>query len=139
MGEGKKMPKHIAIYLRLSDQDKNTEESNSIGGQRELIQRFITNHKDISSDVSKDVSSKSAAYILSEFSDDGYSGTNFNRPSILKLLEKAKNGEIDCIIVKDFSRFGRNYLEVGTYIEEVFPFLGIRFISIHDSVIISIL
>ena len=131
MGEGKKMPKHIAIYLRLSDQDKNTEESNSIGGQRELIQRFITNHKDISS--------KSSAYILSEFSDDGYSGTNFNRPSILKLLEKAKNGEIDCIIVKDFSRFGRNYLEVGTYIEEVFPFLGIRFISIHDSVIISIL
>ena len=67
-----------------------------------------------------------------EFFDDGYSGTNFDRPSFEKLLDKVKKGEINCIIVKDFSRFGRSYIELGDYLERIFPFLGVRFISIND-------
>jgi len=68
-----------------------------------------------------------------EFCDDGYSGTNFDRPAVTQLLDKARNLEINCIITKDFSRFGRSYIEVGSYLEQVFPFLGIRFISINDN------
>lgn len=67
-----------------------------------------------------------------EFFDDGYSGTNFKRPSFERLLEKIKKGEINCVIVKDFSRFGRDYIELGDYLERIFPFLGVRFISIND-------
>lgn len=115
------MEKKIGIYLRLSDEDENPEESISVKGQRELIHHYILHHRELS------------AYEISEFCDDGYSGTNFNRPGIMKLLQKAKNGEIFCIIVKDFSRFGRNYIQVGSYVEQVFPFLGVRFISINDN------
>ncbi len=65
--------------------------------------------------------------------DDGFSGTNFERPQIQKLLNEVRLGKIECIVVKDFSRFGRNYIEVGDYLEQVFPFLGIRFISVNDN------
>ncbi|MDD4843866.1 MAG: recombinase family protein [Anaerotignum sp.] len=115
------MIKRMGIYLRLSDEDENAKESNSIKGQRELIQHYIMNHKELS------------PYETVEFCDDGYSGTSFQRPGVMELLGKVKNGEIDCIIVKDFSRFGRNYIEVGSFIEQVFPFLGVRFISINDN------
>lgn len=114
------MSKPIGIYLRLSDEDKNEDESNSITSQRELIKEYLFNHTELSS-----------CPIL-EFVDDGYSGTNFNRPGITELLHKAKDNQVECIVVKDFSRFGRNYIEVGNYIEQVFPFLGVRFISIND-------
>ncbi|MDE7320555.1 MAG: recombinase family protein [Lachnospiraceae bacterium] len=67
-----------------------------------------------------------------EFCDDGYSGTGFSRPGVQKLLEQVKTGVVSVILVKDFSRFGRNYIEVGNYLEQVFPFLGIRFISVND-------
>ena len=67
-----------------------------------------------------------------EFCDDGFSGTNFDRPDFAKMIECAKHGEISCIVVKDLSRFGRDYLEVGDYLEHIFPFLGIRFKSIND-------
>ena len=66
------------------------------------------------------------------FDIDGYSGTNFKRPSFERLLEKIKKGEINCVIVKDFSRFGRDYIELGDYLERIFPFMGVRFISIND-------
>ncbi|WP_304508188.1 recombinase family protein [Anaerotignum sp.] len=115
------MEQKIGIYLRLSDEDENPEESVSVKGQRELIQHYILHHRDLSS------------YEILEFCDDGYSGTNFNRPGVMKLLQKARNGEVFCIMVKDFSRFGRNYIEVGNYIEQVFPFWGVRFISINDN------
>ena len=64
--------------------------------------------------------------------DDGYTGTNFDRPGIRQLLEAVKDARLNCIIVKDFSRFARDYIELGSYIEQIFPFMGIRFISVND-------
>lgn len=114
---------NIAIYMRISDEDEELEtggESNSIAGQRMLLMDFIRNRIELRD------------YNVIEFVDDGYSGTNFDRPAVLTLLEMAKRKEVCCIIVKDFSRFGRNYLEVGNYLEQIFPFLGIRFFSVND-------
>lgn len=115
----------IGLYLRLSQEDRDKEgrildESSSITGQREILQDFIRTHEEF-------VTAQTI-----EFCDDGYSGTNFDRPGIKNLIEAAKAGVVQCIIVKDFSRFGRNYIEVGNYLEQVFPFLGIRFISVND-------
>jgi DNA invertase Pin-like site-specific DNA recombinase len=115
------MYKYLAYYLRLSQDDNNIGESNSIVSQREIIKEFI-----YSSDEFIEAQTL-------EFIDDGYSGTNFNRPGIKSLLEAVKKGEINCIIVKDFSRFGRHYLEVSKYIEQIFPYLGVRFIAINDN------
>lgn len=111
----------IAAYLRLSRADsggKVQEESNSISMQRILIRKYIASHF--------------PCWQLTEYQDDGYSGMNFNRPGVRKLLEDARNERIDCVVVKDLSRFGRDYIEVGSYLEQIFPFLGIRFISIND-------
>lgn len=116
----------IAIYMRLSkdsqgdssEEEQIRTESNSISMQRLLIRKYIEKHFE---DVS-----------VSEYQDDGYSGTNFNRPGVQRLLNDARDEKIDCIIVKDFSRFGRDYIELGSYLEQIFPFLGIRFISIND-------
>ena len=110
----------IAMYLRLSKEDEKIKlESNSIKTQRILISSYVREHF--------------TSYELEEYTDDGFSGTNFNRPSIEKMLTKARNGDIDCIIVKDFSRCARDYIELGSYLEQIFPFLGIRFISINDN------
>ena len=109
----------VAIYLRLSkEDDKIKDESNSIRMQRLLLQDYVSKHF--------------SDYELEEFVDDGFSGTNFNRPAITRLLEKARCEEVDCIVVKDFSRFARDYIELGSYLEQIFPFLGIRFISVND-------
>lgn len=114
------MKKYKAIlYLRLSKEDKNKDESNSILNQRNLIYEYLKNHKDIE--------------IYCEKSDDGYSGVNFDRPAFKEMIDEIKNGNSNCIIVKDLSRFGRNYIEVGKYIEKIFPFMGIRFIAINDN------
>lgn len=116
----------IGKYIRLSlaDQDlmkkENKSESESISHQKALIQNFINGNSELNG---------SEQY---EFFDDGYSGTNFQRPSFERLLEKIKKGEINCVIVKDFSRFGRDYIELGDYLERIFPFMGVRFISIND-------
>lgn len=114
----------IAKYIRLSDADGDLsaekEESNSIGNQREYLQKYIDTHPDFN-----------GATVI-EFCDDGRSGTNFDRPGVREMLERAKRGEINCIIVKDLSRFGRDYIEVGDYLEQIFPFLGIRFIAVND-------
>ena len=111
----------IALYMRLSMEDKDMEEeSNSILNQRLLLRRFVLdNFTDVKT-------------VVEEFVDDGYSGTNFNRPSVKELLEDTKAEKIDCIIVKDFSRFSRDYIEMGAYLEQIFPFLGVRFISVND-------
>ncbi len=120
------MRQHLAIYLRLSLEDMNirnnklSDESNSIRNQRLLIEKYISEHADL------------AKYPVVEYSDDGYSGTNFDRPGVQKMLEKIKTGEIVCVVVKDLSRFGRSYLEVGDYLEHIFPLLGVRFIAIND-------
>lgn len=71
-------------------------------------------------------------YEIVEFCDDGYTGTNFRRPGMREMLERIRSGEINCVIVKDFSRFARDYIELGAYLEQIFPFLGVRFISVND-------
>ena len=109
-------------YLRLSVDDNDTQnESVSISGQRTQITNFINSRTEFDNAEIK------------EFCDDGYSGTNFNRPAVNKLFEDIKTGGIQCVIVKDLSRFGRNFIEVGNYIEQIFPMLGIRFIAINDN------
>ena len=113
-------PTQIAIYIRLSkEDDKHKEESNSITMQRIFLQRYVAeNFLD---------------YDIFEFCDDGYTGTNFQRPGMQKMLEMVRDNKIDCIVVKDFSRFARDYIELGSYLEKIFPFMGIRFISINDN------
>lgn len=107
------------LYLRLSREDGDKEESNSIAGQRSLLRDFLTQHPDIQ---------EYAVQI-----DDGWSGSTFERPSFKKMMEDVKAGKTDCVIVKDLSRFGRNYLDAGEYIEKIFPFMGVRFIAVNDN------
>lgn len=110
----------IAMYIRLSkEDDKVKEESNSITMQRLLLQKYIADNF--------------ADYELTEFCDDGYTGTNFERPGMQEMLERIKSNEINCVVVKDFSRFARDYIELGSYLEQIFPFMGVRFISVNDS------
>lgn len=110
---------NIAIYMRLSKEDEfSHEESNSISMQRLLLQDYVREHFPDAK--------------VYEFADDGYTGTNFERPGIQELLDRVKNLEINCIIVKDFSRFARDYIELESYLEQIFPFMGVRFISIND-------
>lgn len=106
-------------YIRLSKEDGDKFESDSIKNQRELINDFIKDHPKLK--------------LIREYPDDGYSGTNFDRPGFQRLLSDAKNKKIDCIIVKDLSRLGRNYIETGKYLEKIFPSLGIRVIAINDN------
>lgn len=107
-----------ALYVRLSREDGDKEESDSIGNQRELLASFVRLETDIEPyDV---------------YMDDGYSGTNFERPAFQRMMEDVKKHVVNCVIVKDLSRFGRNYIEVGQYIEKIFPFLNVRFISVND-------
>jgi DNA invertase Pin-like site-specific DNA recombinase/ssDNA-binding Zn-finger/Zn-ribbon topoisomerase 1 len=110
----------IAAYLRLSSDDGDKTESNSIGNQRNIIKQFINNNEFNSS--------------VNYYIDDGYSGTTFERPDFNKMLNDIKDNKINCIIVKDLSRLGRNYIEVGKYIDEIFPSYNIRFIAINDNV-----
>ncbi|NCB92397.1 MAG: site-specific recombinase [Clostridia bacterium] len=120
------MKKCIAVYLRLSleDVDKRTnktkDDSNSIMAQRQIVQRHISGNPYLS------------GLPQMEFCDDGFSGTNFERPDFQRMIDLIRDGEISIVIVKDLSRFGRDYLEVGDYLEHIFPFLGIRIISIND-------
>lgn len=107
-----------ADYLRLSREDGDKLESDSIRNQRSLINDFVKQHKEIQ--------------LVEEYIDDGYSGTNFDRPAFQRMLEDVKRKKINCIIVKDLSRLGRNYIETGRYLEKIFPFMGVRFIAITD-------
>lgn len=107
------------VYLRLSREDGDKEESDSITNQRELILEFLKSREDIR--------------IHAVRVDDGYSGVNFERPAFQQMLEDIKTGEVNCVVTKDLSRFGRNHIEVGKYIEKIFPYLGVRFIAINDN------
>lgn len=109
-----------ASYVRLSQDDGDKEESNSIVNQKNLIRDYMKRHPEFT--------------LVKEYPDDGYSGVNFERPAFQEMMEDVKNHRINCIIVKDLSRFGRNYIETGKYLEQVFPFLGVRFIAINDGV-----
>lgn len=110
---------NAGIYMRLSKEDEDKKISNSIINQKMFIKNFVRAKKDIN--------------IIAEFIDDGYSGVNFERPAFKRLLEEIKKNKIDCVIVKDLSRFSRNYIEAGNYIENIFPFMGVRFIAITDN------
>lgn len=116
----------IAFYIRLSDADEavrngSREESNSITAQRNLLYSYV-----------KENSEFSECEVM-EFFDDGYSGTAFhNRADFQRMIKAAKEGAFGCILVKDFSRFGRDYLEVGNYLEFIFPSIGMRFLSVND-------
>lgn len=121
--------KIIALYLRISRKDDNLQEveSNSISNQRGILNSYIQNNKEFQKSIGN-----IEDYQINEYIDDGYSGTNLNRPAIKKLLEESKRGAVYCILVKDLSRFGRNYIDVGAYIESIFPYIGVRFICIND-------
>lgn len=107
-----------AVYARLSVEDIKTN-SDSIATQVFFIKKYIEERPELS-----------YAYT---FTDNGFTGTNFQRPGFEEMMCKIREGEINCVIVKDLSRLGRNYIEAGTYIENIFPFLGVRFISINDN------
>ena len=114
---------HAAIYVRLSKEDGDISssaklESNSISNQKALILDFLKDKKDIE--------------VVSVRVDDGYSGSNFERPAFQAMLEDIRRGIVDCV-VKDLSRFGREYIDSGKYIERLFPALGVRFIAINDN------
>ena len=116
----------LAQYTRISNEDcdkahESKNESSSLIHQRLLIRDFIQEHEDL------------AEFVVVEYSDDGYTGTNFERPQFQQMIAAAKRGEVQCIIVKDFSRLGRNFLEISEYIDRILPSLGVRLISIGDS------
>ena len=106
----------VAAYLRLSKEEfSNVKESNSITNQRQIIDNYLKEHKE---------------YVLIDYYiDDGYSGTNFNRPEFQRMLEDIKNKKIDAIVIKDLSRLGRNYIETGNFIEVIFPAMGVSVIQ----------
>lgn len=116
----KKEPiKITALYERLSRDDEQAGESNSIQNQKMYLEEYARQH---------------GLRNIRHFSDDGYSGTNFNRPGFTALLEEIEAGNVATLVVKDLSRFGRNYLQVGYYTEVLLPKKGVRFIAINNSV-----
>lgn len=107
-------------YLRLSYSADHSVESDSIANQKKLIEDFVAAHPDIE--------------LVSERVDDGYSGVLFNRPAFQEMMNDIVSGKINCVIVKDLSRLGREYIETGRYLKQIFPKYGVRFISVNDSI-----
>lgn len=107
-----------ALYLRLSDEDITDEEQNSIGNQRKICMDYIAD--------------KSNMVVVGTYIDNGFSGTNFSRNGFRKMMLDVKSGKVNCIIVKDLSRFGRNYIETSEFLEREFPKQGIRFIAVNN-------
>ncbi|NBK78580.1 recombinase [bacterium D16-76] len=113
-------PCQAMAYYRLSKDDGNAHESDSIQNQRKLIHAYLQNHPYME--------------LVDEAYDDGYTGTNYDRPGFRSVLEAINAGRVNCVIVKDLSRLGREYIETGKYLEMIFPSLGVRFIAINDDV-----
>ena len=114
----------VAMYLRLSSEDGDLKdtgkaESESISNQRGLLQNFISSRPEFS------------GWEISEFCDDGWSGKNFERPDFLRMMEQVKQGQIHCIVVKDLSRFGRDYLVVGNYISIKYTIDGLLLVEVN--------
>ena len=107
-----------AAYARLSVEDSGKPGADTIEGQKNLLLRFIEDDPTLT--------------LYGLFCDNGRTGTDFDRPQFEKMMEEVRKGHIDCIVVKDLSRFGRNYKETGNYLERIFPFLGVRFIAVND-------
>ena len=108
-----------AAYVRLSVEDSGKPGADTIEGQKALLTSFIENKPDME--------------LAALFCDNGRTGTDFDRPQFEKMMEEVRKGRVNCIVVKDLSRFGRNYKETGNYLERIFPFLGVRFIAVNDS------
>ncbi len=109
----------VGGYVRLSVEDMRKKESNSLSNQKELISRFVSEHNELA--------------FHAFYEDVNRTGSNFNRCGFLQMIDDIKKGLINTVVVKDVSRFGRNFLETGAYIENIFPLLGVRFISINDN------
>ena len=110
----------VGLYIRLSIEDvRDRKDSDSIGNQTLILKQFVEERPYLQ--------------IFSIYTDNGEKGTNFDRPEFNRLMNDVKTGNVNCIVVKDLSRFGRDYLETGNYLEKIFPFLGVRFISINDN------
>lgn len=107
-----------AIYLRLSVEDNGKKDPDSIENQEALLREYVD--------------SRNYLYLAGTYTDNGYTGTDFDRPAFHQMLDDVRAGKIDCILVKDLSRLGRNYVETGNLLEKVFPFLGVRFIAVND-------
>ncbi|GMQ56606.1 hypothetical protein AN1V17_09990 [Vallitalea sediminicola] len=108
-----------ALYVRLSNEDNGNIGSNSIDVQKTLLMNYLAMHIDL--------------HLYKIYTDNGMTGTNFERPAFKAMINAVRKGKVNCIIVKDLSRLGRNFVETGHYIEQIFPFMGVRFISINDS------
>lgn len=107
------------LYLRLSDEDGDDIETNSIGNQKKLAYHYLADHPEIQ--------------VIDTYIDHGYTGMNFRRPEFMRMKEDFISGKINCIIVKDVSRLGRNFVQTSEYVEKIFPDLGIRLICVNDN------
>lgn len=106
-------------YIRLSVEDVGKPGADTLEGQKALIRSFISQQPDME--------------LVGLFCDNGKTGTDFARPQFEQMMELVRRGKADCLVVKDLSRFGRNYKETGNYLERIFPFLGVRFVAINDA------
>ena len=109
-----------AAYLRLSREDGDKVESDSIANQHKQLEQYLVEHPELE--------------LVDYYADDGYTGTNFDRPAFRRMEEDIHQGKVNCVLVKDLSRFGRDYIEMGRYLEKVFPSQGVRFIAVNDHV-----
>ena len=110
---------NTALYLRLSRDDNNEGDSNSIQTQRLMLHDYAQTH---------------GFNVVSEYVDDGWSGTNYDRPGFQRMIDDIEDGKINCVITKDLSRLGRNYILTGQYTEVYFPSKGVRYIAVNDNV-----
>ena len=111
---------NAAAYIRLSREDGDKAESDSIGNQRRLIADYVKEKEDLA--------------VYDTYVDDGFTGTDFNRPSFRRMIDDIEAGKVNCVIVKDLSRFGRDYIDTGRYLERYFPERDVRFISVTDGI-----
>ena len=109
---------NTGIYVRLSVEDNNRKDSDSIEMQKYMLQKYVNEQPNMR--------------VYSLYSDNGRTGTNFKRPEFERLMDDVRAGKVNCVVVKDLSRLGRNYIETGNYMEKIFPFLGVRFIAVND-------
>lgn len=110
---------NTALYLRLSRDDELQGESSSITTQRSMLRQYAA---------------ENGLNVIEEYADDGWSGTNFDRPNFQRMIEDIEAGKINCVVTKDLSRLGRNYILTGQYTELYFPSRGVRYIAFNDGV-----
>ena len=108
---------NVAKYIRLSDEDRGKKESESVENQRDIIDNFISKNTELE--------------VFDEYVDDGYTGGNFDRPRFKQMIQDIENGKVNCIITKDLSRFGRDHIDTGYYLERYLPRMNIRYIAIR--------